>query len=117
MLVGPHTTRSRSAASRLARAAGARSYSSEASSLDVELLGFLSQCSWGPTPTRSRSAASRLARAAGARSYSSEASSLDVELLGFLRSVHDEPETRRCILTHELVNDAVGDDVIVDLDL
>src|SRR6266542_7011038 len=84
--------------------------------LHVELLGFLFHCSWGPTPARARSAlrASRGPQALAGNLRKPR--SLHVELLGFLRSIHDEPEPRRRIYPHQLVDHAVGNDVVEDLD-
>ena len=40
----------------------------------------------------------------------------DVELLGFFRALHDEAEARRRVLAHQLVDHAIGDDLIGDVD-
>ena len=41
---------------------------------------------------------------------------LDVQLLGFLGALHDEAEARRRILAHQLVDHAIGHDLIGDSD-
>ena len=43
--------------------------------------------------------------------------SLDVELLGVFGAVHDEAEARRRVLAHQLVDHAIGDELIGDLHL
>src|SRR4030095_11524631 len=40
----------------------------------------------------------------------------DVQFLSFFRALHDEPESRRRVLAHQLVDHPVGDDLIGDLD-
>src|SRR6476660_725288 len=40
---------------------------------------------------------------------------LNVKLLRIFRSLHDETEPCRCILSHEFVDDAIRDDLIRDL--
>ena len=41
---------------------------------------------------------------------------LEIEFLRLFGAIHDEAEPRRCVLAHQLVDDAIGDDLIGDLD-
>ena len=50
------------------------------------------------------------------RRSTSKCTRLDVQFLRLFRAVHDEAEARRGVLAHQLVDDAIGDDLIGDLD-
>ncbi len=41
---------------------------------------------------------------------------LYVDFFGFLGTIHDEPEPSRCIPAHQIGNDSIGFQVIIDFD-
>src|SRR5258707_11753376 len=66
-------------------------------------------CDWAFTEVRSTKSEVRSKRERKKTKSAAPRRLLDVKFLGLIGALHDEPEAGRCVLSHELVDHAIGD--------